>query len=197
VTACPPEVTNCPLGKVVTETVALYTTICPVADATITSVPTFSTSAGPLYTTSTVYTTKITTVISCPSYVVDCPAGSTKVVTSTYALYTTVCPVEQGTTVPAVPVGPATVVVKPSSTGGPKLETPVIVIVTASVVPIASAPYGTGNSTKPTGTGVTTKVLSTSVVTPTAKPIPATGAAERLGASVVALLGVAAVALML
>ena len=29
VQSCPPEVTNCPLGHVTTETISAYTTVCP------------------------------------------------------------------------------------------------------------------------------------------------------------------------
>lgn len=44
-------------------------------------------------TTSTVYAYKTYTVISCAPTVTICPAHSTVLVTSTIALYTTVCPV--------------------------------------------------------------------------------------------------------
>jgi len=68
-----------------TELPTEYPTVYP------TSSVAYSTDA---YTTSTVYTTKVYTVTECPSYVTDCPAHSTYEVTSTEAVYTTVCPVE-------------------------------------------------------------------------------------------------------
>ncbi|KAF4971264.1 hypothetical protein FZEAL_9891 [Fusarium zealandicum] len=82
VTKCPPEVANCPEGGyVTTETIPLYTTVCPV-----TAKPT------PVeYDTKTVYTTDVHTITKCPPEVVNCPVGSTT--TETIPLYTTVCPV--------------------------------------------------------------------------------------------------------
>ncbi|KAM5346754.1 hypothetical protein ACJ41O_009759 [Fusarium nematophilum] len=84
VTECPPEVVDCPAGGyVTTETIPLYTTVCPVtAKATPTE-----------YETRTVYTTNVHTVTKCPPEVVDCPVGS--VTTETIPLYTTVCPVTE------------------------------------------------------------------------------------------------------
>lgn len=86
-THCPPEVVNCPdTGHVVTETIPLYTTVCPVAPTQPTA-----TQTSVALTTSTVYTTKIHTITSCAPGVVDCHQG--KVTTETVSLYTTVCPV--------------------------------------------------------------------------------------------------------
>jgi chitinase len=48
------------------------------------------TTTKPVYTTSTVYTTEVETITSCPPYVTKCPAH---VITKTIPLYTTVCPV--------------------------------------------------------------------------------------------------------
>lgn len=55
--------------------------------------------AGPTttYTTSTVYTTKISTVTSCPSYIPNCKDRVPQVVTEIVPVYTTVCPVEVST----------------------------------------------------------------------------------------------------
>lgn len=39
ITQCPPEVTKCPLGAVTTETIALYTTVCPVSETKTGAVP--------------------------------------------------------------------------------------------------------------------------------------------------------------
>ncbi|EXK23970.1 hypothetical protein FOMG_19284 [Fusarium oxysporum f. sp. melonis 26406] len=54
------------------------------------------------YTTSTVYTTKVYTVITCAADVTSCPARSsqTVVVTDVVELYTTICPVTDIATVP-------------------------------------------------------------------------------------------------
>ncbi|KAG5984586.1 hypothetical protein E4U55_004137 [Claviceps digitariae] len=90
ITACPPQVTECP-GRnhttVVTETIPLYTTVCPVTEPN--AVPTSALphpppppppqqSAG----LSTYYTTHIYTITACPPYVPDCPIG--KVTTTVY-----------------------------------------------------------------------------------------------------------------
>ncbi|KHO00198.1 chitinase 18-18 [Metarhizium album ARSEF 1941] len=88
-TECPSIVTGCTLGRVTTQTIALYTTVCPVTEPAQTPEPT-STKA-PRMTTSTVYNTKVYTITQCPSTVTDCPA---RYVTEVISAYTTVCPVE-------------------------------------------------------------------------------------------------------
>ncbi|KAJ4254324.1 Chitinase 2 [Fusarium torreyae] len=96
VTKCPPEVHDCPAGGyVTTETIPLYTTVCPVtAKATPTHYAVPSQYAAPSqYETKTVYTTSVHTVTKCPPEVVDCPYGS--VTTETIPVYTTVCPVTE------------------------------------------------------------------------------------------------------
>jgi hypothetical protein len=81
VTSCAPVVTDCPsrIGKVTTEIVSLFTTVCPVTAA----------SYKPEFTTSTAYSTKTYTVTACAPTVTNCPYGSRsiEVVTST-----TICP---------------------------------------------------------------------------------------------------------
>ncbi|ENH65479.1 Endochitinase 2 [Fusarium oxysporum f. sp. cubense race 1] len=86
-TVCTTRVHTAVDGYVVTETIPLYTTVCPVtgkAKPTNYAVPS-------QYETKTVYTTSIHTVTKCPPEVVDCPYGS--VTTETIPVYTTVCPV--------------------------------------------------------------------------------------------------------
>ncbi|KZZ96091.1 chitinase 18-18 [Moelleriella libera RCEF 2490] len=92
ITACPSSVTDCPKGKVTTEVVPAYTTVCPVTEAAQSPKPT-ATSTGLLLTTSTVYTTKTFTITACPSSVTNCPTG--KVTTEVVPAYTTVCPVTE------------------------------------------------------------------------------------------------------
>lgn len=95
--------------KVVTETIALYTTVCPVTESQTASQveskseiasktdsqivqPTAEAKTSSVqtteYTTSTAYTTKIMTITSCSPEITNCPADSTAVVTQTIALYT-------------------------------------------------------------------------------------------------------------
>ncbi|EEY16324.1 predicted protein [Verticillium alfalfae VaMs.102] len=92
ITSCKPEVTNCPAGghHVTTETIAISTTVCPVSEADKTKPTTTPTPTQ--WTTSTVYTTNVRTITSCPPQVPNCPAGH-HVTTETIAVSTTVCPV--------------------------------------------------------------------------------------------------------
>lgn len=88
-TVCTTRVHTAVDGYVVTETIPLYTTVCPVtgkAKPTNYAVPS-------QYETKTVYTTSVHTVTSCPPEVVDCPYGS--VTTETIPVYTTICPVTE------------------------------------------------------------------------------------------------------
>ncbi|KAI2781442.1 glycoside hydrolase superfamily [Daldinia loculata] len=90
VTSCAPSVTNCPAkGSVVTETIALYTTVCPVAE---TQKPTQTPTAVPY--TSIIYSTRISTITKCPPSVTNCPVGS--VTTETIAIETTIVPTTGG-----------------------------------------------------------------------------------------------------
>ena len=93
VTKCPPTVTNCPYGHVVTETIAVSTTVCPV---TATPTPTG-------WTTSTVYATTTYTISKCAPTVKNCPYGH--VTTEIIPVSTTICPVTD--VWPAKPTGPA------------------------------------------------------------------------------------------
>ncbi|RDW58750.1 hypothetical protein BP6252_13226 [Coleophoma cylindrospora] len=109
ITSCAATVTNCPVGKVTTETSSLYTTICPESGSpsnaatkqtggssgdlttsiTMATVPEV-TSVPAGYSMSTVYATKIYTITSCAATVTNCPVG--KVTTEISSLYTTVYP---------------------------------------------------------------------------------------------------------
>ncbi|KAL3426437.1 Endo-1,3(4)-beta-glucanase-like protein 1 [Phlyctema vagabunda] len=97
ITSCAATVTDCParLGQVTTETIALYTTVCPVAEA-----PTLPTAAAvPAgYTASTVYTTTIYTITSCTPSVTDCPARMGSITTEVVLAYTTICPISPALT---------------------------------------------------------------------------------------------------
>ncbi|KAJ5769091.1 hypothetical protein N7520_003650 [Penicillium odoratum] len=107
ITACPSSVTNCPARSkttfLTTETIAVTTTVCPVADATQTTSPSISggeaaTKSEELgFTTSTVFNTRTATITACPSSVTDCPARSktTFVTTEAIAVSTTICPITE------------------------------------------------------------------------------------------------------
>lgn len=78
VTSCAPTVTDCParLGHVTTETIALYTTVCPVS-AVATTAPYPTKKAY----TSTIVETNTYTITSCAPSVTNCPAKIGKVTT--------------------------------------------------------------------------------------------------------------------
>ncbi|KAM3443892.1 hypothetical protein MY4824_000340 [Beauveria thailandica] len=88
ITGCAPTIANCPeKGHVVTETIPLYTTVCPVtptatAPATL-SAPSVGASRQP--ETSITKVTKTYTITSCAPTVTNCPVGkvTTEVITST------------------------------------------------------------------------------------------------------------------
>ncbi|CAM1500703.1 Fc.00g098650.m01.CDS01 [Cosmosporella sp. VM-42] len=89
ITACPPEVKDCPYGKVITKYIT--TTYCPgnpTALVEVTAKPT----GGAQTITETI--TKVYTISACPPEVTDCPYGS---ITTDY-FTTTYCPGEEKTT---------------------------------------------------------------------------------------------------
>ncbi|KAJ5514069.1 hypothetical protein N7463_003621 [Penicillium fimorum] len=133
ITACPSSVTNCPLNSkttcVVTETLVVSTTVCPVADATDTNgaMPTKHTASpsvtetiggsdASMLTTSTIFTTIMSTVLACPESVSGCPLRSktSYATTETFAVATTIYPVA---------ANPQATGVTPGSPSGPGADT--------------------------------------------------------------------------
>jgi len=151
ITSCAPEVTNCPakIGKVTTDVISLYTTVCPVTE-TESATPTAPTSTEAPWVTSTVYSTVEYTITSCAPTVTNCPVGSktTSVITST-----TVCPSGSPSSAPYSP--PAS-----SQPGGP-------VISTAPTSPATTAPV---LATSYISTCVPTVITSVYTVTATSAP---------------------------
>ncbi|CCD45764.1 hypothetical protein BofuT4_P047820.1 [Botrytis cinerea T4] len=114
-------------------------------------------TGAPSLTTSTVYATQVTTITSCASNVIHCPAtlASTTVVTQTVVDYTTVCPVTEAGNTASGPLPSFTATapgkVEPSSIPGTIILTPVASATTStydvpSSTPIAVVPVGTGAS---------------------------------------------------
>jgi hypothetical protein len=64
ITACPPSVTNCPIGQVTTETRTHLTTYCPGSDATASGHAAPAPTKGPVRTVVT--STRLHTVTDCP-----------------------------------------------------------------------------------------------------------------------------------
>ncbi|RAH46168.1 uncharacterized protein BO95DRAFT_119501 [Aspergillus brunneoviolaceus CBS 621.78] len=153
VTACPSSVANCPARErttsLTTETVVIGTTICP---ATIPAgQPTASAGAGPegeLLTTSTVFTTRTSTVTACPSTVPNCPASahSTYVITETLVDYTTVCPITATQTAAPTATGAGVggtgtaVVPAPTVSAGDSAATAAAHTVSSAVAPAVTQP---------------------------------------------------------
>ncbi|KAJ5731082.1 uncharacterized protein N7483_005590 [Penicillium malachiteum] len=108
-TACPPSVRDCPASErtthITTETVAVYTTICPVTNVeSKTTLPSVAMTKGnstglpsEKLTTSTVYTTHHHTTAVCPSSIHNCAQSqkTTSTATETVIAYVTVCPVSE------------------------------------------------------------------------------------------------------
>ncbi|PYI14795.1 hypothetical protein BO99DRAFT_446655 [Aspergillus violaceofuscus CBS 115571] len=116
VTACPSSVANCPASErttsLTTETVVIGTTICPATNPA--AQPTAPAGSGPdseLLTTSTVFTTRTSTITACPSTVANCPASaqSTYVITETLVDYTTICPITATQTAAPTAMGVGTI----------------------------------------------------------------------------------------
>jgi chitinase len=131
-------VTNCPYGKVVTDTIAITTTYCP-GNQSPTNSPAATTSA-PAQTTLTIYTTTVYTITSCAPTVINCPAKVGQVTTETIVDYTTVCPVAEAIskgliTAPAAPMTPTLI---PTSTTTSSLT--VVKMVTETVKPVPYTP---------------------------------------------------------
>ncbi|VCU39112.1 BgtAcSP-30986 [Blumeria graminis f. sp. tritici] len=83
VTSCAPAVTFCPeRGSVVTKTVSLYTTVCPVSSAVPHLPPPEPTPTS--FGVSTVEKTIVSTVTSCPPAVPNCDIGREVTSVSTY-----------------------------------------------------------------------------------------------------------------
>lgn len=139
VTSCAPTVTNCPVGHVTTETVGVYTTVCPVSEE---------------LTVSTVYTTDVHTITSCAPTVTNCPVGH--VTTETVVVGTTVCPVSEVSAVPppvyTKPAVHTSAWVYPS--GNTTTKAPVVVPTT----PGGAAPTGSTPSQVPASMGAAVSV---------------------------------------
>lgn len=156
ITSCAPEVTNCParIGKVTTDVISLYTTVCPVTE-TESATPTAPTETEAPWVTSTIYSTIEYTITSCAPTVTNCPVGSktTSVITST-----TVCPSSSPYSPPVSSSKPAGPVIStaPTSpaTSAPVLATTYISTCVPTVITSVYTVTATGApTTKPYSTG--------------------------------------------
>ncbi|KAK7423552.1 hypothetical protein QQX98_001010 [Neonectria punicea] len=140
ITACAATVTNCPVGHVTTETIAVTTTICPVTEK---------------LTISTIYSTKTNMVTACPPEVTDCLIG--EVTIETVAVSTTICPVsevshsepvtEYTKPVHSKPVETSAPWVCPDGCNGTATGVPSITVITNPTTPVGGAPSEPTGST--------------------------------------------------
>ncbi|GJC98421.1 beta1,3-endoglucanase [Colletotrichum higginsianum] len=195
ITACPPAVTDCPdrIGKVTTQTIALYTTVCPVSSVPAPK-PTESVKdnnkphPGPDVSTTTF--TTVYTITKCPSSVPNCPIGSV-----TTKILTTSIPAAG----PSVPI--VTKLVVPSGPDSVPGVTKTLSLVSSSGIPLKpSAPGGkppgynstisvakpsTLNPSKPSGTAPGASTTGCSGASCPTKPVIVVNAAVQAGASFV------------
>ncbi|KAK2042814.1 hypothetical protein LZ31DRAFT_442799, partial [Colletotrichum somersetense] len=95
ITRCQPSFPDChDQPYVTTKTIAVYTTVCPVIEESNKPVGPVPTNG---LTTSTIYTTRVETVAACASSVPGCP-DRPYITTRTFAVSTTVCPINKGPT---------------------------------------------------------------------------------------------------
>ena len=140
---------------------------------TLTKPVEYAPTSAPAMTTSTVYTTKLTTVTACPYGVPNCPVESatTSTVTSVVALYTTICPVTEVATPTSTATLHSTHTVTQVITKHVYSNTAVPVTSSASAYPVVSYPVVSSAYVYPVSsanyTSAVTKVLTMSVV-----PIP-------------------------
>jgi chitinase len=182
ISSCAPTVTNCPYGKVLTDTIEITTTFCPYESSSAA----VTTTSAPAQTTLTIYTTTVYTVTSCAPTVTNCPAKLGAVTTETIIDYTTVCPISEALSKGLItaPTGTSTSTVLSSLT--------IVKLVTETVKPLSYAP--SSNYTVATSTAALTYSSS-----PSTSPISFKGAASGLqaGSGLAMVIVVAAAALFL
>jgi hypothetical protein len=163
ITSCAIDVADCPAVSqttaVVTKTIAISTTVCPVSDAnqpnptteispgsSSSSVPIHSTTATEEPSTITYYSTSAVTITSCAVDVTDCPASSTIVSSSeipiSYSVVTT-----PAASSPASPEQTTTSVVPEITTDDSPAPTPYASSTSAATAFLPTAPVPSGPST--------------------------------------------------
>jgi chitinase len=195
ISSCAPTVTNCPYGKVLTDTIEITTTYCP-GNQSPTSSAAVTTSA-PAQTTLTIYTTTVYTVTSCAPTVTNCPAKVGQVTTETIVDYTTVCPVAEASSL-ASSLGLITAPAAPStSTSTATSSLTIVKLVTETVKPVAYTPVSYTPSSNYTVAASGSAVTLSSY--PSTSPVSYKGAASGLqtGSGLAMFIIVAAAALFL
>ncbi|KAH8667583.1 hypothetical protein BGZ60DRAFT_528876 [Tricladium varicosporioides] len=164
------------------KTLSTSTSSVPVASPSSSTKPAgnATSTAAPEMTTSTVYSTRVFTVTSCAPTITNCPAT---VKTEIISLYTTVCPVATtsasvSSLKPSSSTTPATVT--PKSTNSTTIPTIPVVPATTPVVPkqSTSTSIATIKTTSLSISANSTTKATGSVVTPST--VPFKGAAENL-----------------
>ncbi|KAJ4310528.1 hypothetical protein N0V84_010929 [Fusarium piperis] len=127
------------------------------------------------WTTSTVYTTNVYTITSCPPEVPDCP-GTPHVTTETIAVSTTVCPVTSTTEVPPQSTKPGSTNTQPTQQGSTE-SVPTTLITSTPGVPTTPVPTGHNDTTAYPPPPVPSSSKGTTEVPPP-KPTTKTGTTE-------------------
>ncbi|KAL2877372.1 hypothetical protein SGCOL_007312 [Colletotrichum sp. CLE4] len=207
ITACPPSVADCParLGKVTTQTIALYTTVCPVSSVPApkpaepvkgNDKPNLGPGPAPAPGVSTTTFTTVYTITKCPPSVTNCPVGSvtTKVVTTSIPFAGTSVPIvtEAVSMAPSGPnsapsviktlslVSPSSVPFKPSASGG---NSTVPKPPPGFNVTIPATKPTTLTASKPSGTAPGASTTGCSGASCPTKPAVVVNAAVQAGAS--------------
>lgn len=174
ISSCKPTVTNCPVGKVTTSVITMYTTYCPLSGQPV-----------PTSTYSKESCSQITTTINLPKTIYT--SGSI-ITTSVPATVNPVTPASSATQIPgctdcakpvstAAPTAPATTPVAPAQTNAP-----------VTPVPVTPAPVITTMQTQaPVAQCTTCLVPSQPPMTAGAKHMMAPGIAALLAAAVLVL----------
>ncbi|RAL03309.1 uncharacterized protein BO80DRAFT_492029 [Aspergillus ibericus CBS 121593] len=141
-----------------TETLVVSTTVCPVADATGSSGPAVTQHASsPSLTTSTIFTTRTTTITACPSSVTNCPLRSK----TTYATTETLV---LGTTVYPVSIAPTNTPLSSATGAGGEVPSVTTSTILSTRFPTVSACGDDANcSALSQGSYVTTEILVTTI----------------------------------
>lgn len=184
------------LTRVVTRTIAVSTTVCPVT-ITADDEPTATPSWPAGWTTSTVYATRTHTITSCAPTVTNCPGKFPYVTTEVVPVSTTVCPISDVYPKPTgkwqpEPEPEYTVSSKVTNTQFTTLTIPKPGYPASSAAPIYSKPAAGPDASYPVGAAKPTGGKPAGTATG-ALPVVTAGAARNSVA--LGLTGVAAVLL--
>ncbi|KAJ5908979.1 hypothetical protein N7495_001661 [Penicillium taxi] len=194
ITACPSSVTDCPASQkttfTTTETIVLSTTVCPVTESTPTTSASLSSGSGSGsgsgdegFSTSTLFSTRMSTITACPASITNCPASAktTFVTTETVVVSTTVCPVTTAKATATTSSGSAPSSGSGSGSGDEAFTTSTVFATrTSTVTACPSTVTNCPASAKSTFVTTETIALSTTIC-----PVTTVGATAAAGSRVI------------